>query len=209
MSVQAWLLFCATETVLCFTPGPAVLLVVSLSLTRGPRAGLVGSLGVLTANVFYFALSATSLGAILVTSWELFSLVKWMGAAYLIWLGIRMIARTPSALPARNGAASTAEFARGSFSLAVLTQGANPKALIFFTAILPQFIDPRAHVGYQVALLGISSVVIEFAVLAIYVLTCRRARAWVRQPRFIAPVQRAGGALLIAAGTRLAAIRRA
>ncbi len=95
-----------------------------------------------------------------------------------------------------------------SFSHGFLTQGANPKALVFFTAILPQFIDPRAAVGVQVAILGVSSVLIELGVLTIYVVACHSARGWVRQPRFAAPLQRVGGLLLVGAGARLAAIRR-
>ena len=90
MSFETWLLFCATEAVLCFTPGPAVLLVVSLSLSRGPRSGLGGSLGILVANALYFAISATGLGAVLLASWQVFIVIKWVGAAYLVWLGIRM-----------------------------------------------------------------------------------------------------------------------
>src|SRR5262245_703254 len=89
MSLEAWLLFVATETVLCLSPGPAVLLVLSVSLTRGWRPGLQASAGILIANLFYFVLSATSLGAILLASWELFFLIKWLGAGYLIWLGLK------------------------------------------------------------------------------------------------------------------------
>src|SRR5262245_61335634 len=91
MSFETWLLFCATETVLCFTPGPAVMLVVTFALTRDARAGIAASFGILTANAAYFILSGTSLGALLLASWELFSLVKWLGAAYLVWFGARMI----------------------------------------------------------------------------------------------------------------------
>jgi homoserine/homoserine lactone efflux protein len=208
MALQTWLLFCATETVLCFTPGPAVLLVVSLSLSRGAVAGLAGSLGILSANALYFALSASSLGALLLASWQLFILTKWLGAAYLIWLGVRMLVR-PATVPARPVAGAVpVQSPRRSFSLGFLTQGANPKALVFFTAILPQFIDPQGAFGLQVFVLGVSSVLIEFVVLSIYVATCQTARAWVGSNRLAVPLQRAGGALLIGAGVRLAAIRR-
>jgi len=209
MSLQAWLLFCATEAVLCLTPGPAVLLVVSQSLTRGAAAGLLASVGILAANAAYFALSATSLGAVLVTSWHVFAVIKWLGAAYLIWLGVHMVLGHDSGVALPRRADGAPHSLRRPFSLAVLTQGANPKALIFFTAILPQFINTTDAVLPQVVILGISSIVIEFVVLSLYVGTCHTARTWIGQPLFAGALQRAGGAFLIAAGVRLAFVRRA
>ena len=214
MTFQTWVLFCATEVVLCFTPGPAVLLVISLALSRGARAGLGGSLGILSANTGYFVLSATSLGAILLASGQLFFLVKWLGAAYLVWFGVRMVIR-PSRLGAdasspRDAAPETPIPRRpvGAFWQGLLTQTSNPKALVFFTALLPQFIDTRYKVPAQVGILGVSSVLIEFLVLSIYVIACDRARGWAGNSRFGSGLQRAGGVLLVAAGLRLAAIRQ-
>ena len=209
MSFETWLLFCATEAVLCFTPGPAVLLVVSLSLSRGPRSGLGGSLGILVANALYFAISATGLGAVLLASWQVFIVIKWVGAAYLVWLGIRMFV-----LASSEKSATEAPSSRGgsplqrSFPLGFFTQGANPKAIVFFAAILPQFIDPTGSVAWQILILGVSSVLIELVVLSIYVAACKTARAWSGRPRLAIPLQRVGGLLLITAGARLAVIRR-
>lgn len=208
MSFEAWLLFCATETVLCFTPGPAVLLVVSQSLSRGARAGFSASAGILTANAVYFALSGTSLGAVLVASVTAFTVIKWVGAGYLVWLGGRMLVGSDGPPMRTSEADSSAGSERRAFSLAVLTQGANPKALIFFTAILPQFIDPNQAVLPQILILGVSSVVIEFLVLALYVGTCHTARTWVARPRIASILQRVGGAFLIGTGVRLAVVER-
>ncbi len=204
MNVETWLLFCATETVLCFTPGPAVLCVISTALARGAGGGVVASLGILAANAMYFALSATGLGALLLASRTLFVAIKWVGAGYLVYLGLRMLLRrAPSpqeapAAPARRASP---------FVNAFVTQTANPKALIFFTALLPQFIDPDQSAARQIAILGVSSVVIEFLVLCIYVGACHGARRWARGRRFGDALHRAGGVLLIAAGAKLAAIR--
>jgi threonine/homoserine/homoserine lactone efflux protein len=210
MSFDSWLLFCATEAVLCLTPGPAVLLVVSLALTRGAGAGLGASLGILTANAFYFALSATGIGAVLLASWELFFLIKWIGAAYLVWLGLRMLFARDSPLtqvgqePGAKGARPVA----APFRHGVVTQGANPKALLFFTALLPQFIEPAGSVPLQVALLGASSIVIEVVALSFYVAVCHRARHVVAGPRLGRAFTRVGGGLLVWAGVRMAAIQR-
>jgi threonine/homoserine/homoserine lactone efflux protein len=208
MSLEAWLLFCVTETLLCFAPGPAVLLVVSQSISRGARAGLAASLGILTMNTAYFALSGTSLGAVLVTSWQAFTVIKWVGAGYLIWVGGWMLFGNQGSAPRHDVAETSVHSQQRAFSLAVLTQGANPKALIFFIAILPQFINPHAAVLPQILILGISSVIIEFIVLFIYVGTCYTARTWVGQPRIVGLVQRIGGAFLIGAGVRLAVVRQ-
>jgi homoserine/homoserine lactone efflux protein len=209
LTVEAWLLFCVTEAVLSFTPGPAVLLVVSLGLSRGGRAGVAGSLGILAANALYFALSATTLGAILRASWQLFLVVKWLGAAYLMWLGARMIFSRARRLESPLQPELRADSTRRSFWLGFVTQGANPKALLFFTAILPQFIDPSGSVGVQIFVLGISSVVIEFAALTAYVAVATAARRWTERPHIGMALQRLGGVLLVSAGVQLASIRRA
>src|SRR2546428_13912855 len=100
VSLEVWALFVVTESILCLTPGPAVLLVVAQALTRGTAASVWATLGILTGNALYFALSATGLGAVLLASHEVFSLVRWLGAAYLIWLGVLafMARRSPPSL---------------------------------------------------------------------------------------------------------------
>jgi threonine/homoserine/homoserine lactone efflux protein len=201
MSFEAWLAFCVIEAVLCFTPGPAVLLVVSVALGRGLRASLGASLGILTANALYFALSATGVAAALVASRELFLVLKWVGAGYLVWLGLRMALLRGS----REVGAPPVILAR-SFFRGFVVQGANPKAVVFFVALLPQFIDPAAPVASQVLVLGVSSVVIEFVALAVYAHGAVAAGRVVGA-RVANTLERVGGGLLVAAGARLAAVR--
>ena len=201
MSLQTWLTFCVTETVLCFIPGPAVLFVVSVALARGTRPGLAAATGILIANAFYFALSATGVAAAILASSELFTALRWLGTAYLVWLGLRMLFARRDAAAVAAPAAVQRSLLRG-----VIVQGANPKALLFFIALLPQFIDAASSVGLQIFVLGISSVVIEFVVLSLYVVLAVRARR-VAGTRFAAPLERVGGGLLLAAGARLALTR--
>jgi homoserine/homoserine lactone efflux protein len=201
MSLEAWLTFCLTETVLCFIPGPAVLFVVSVALVRGTLPGLAASSGILAANAGYFVLSATGIATIIVASHELFTVLRWAGAAYLVWLGLGMLAARTRTSPAASPFAVRRALLRG-----VLVQGANPKALVFFVALLPQFIEPGASVPLQMLVLGVSSVAIEFVVLALYVVLAVRARQ-VAGDRLAVPLERVGGGLLVAAGARLALVR--
>src|SRR5207247_734502 len=124
---QTWWLFTITETVLSLTPGPAVLLVVSTGVRHGRARAALASAGILAANALYFALSATSLGAALVASASLFTAIRWIGGAYLVYLGLSALANRGSVLvqpipEARNGTSAA-------FLNAVVVQGANPKAL--------------------------------------------------------------------------------
>jgi len=203
MSARTWLLFALTEVALCLSPGPAVLLVVSRALALGTRASIWSNLGILAGNAMYFALTAAGLGVVLLASHELFTIVEWTGAAYLIWLGIAALRgrgrHAPAAVPAPGRA----------FASGFVLQAANPKALVFFAALLPQFIDPTGPIGAQVALLGITSMVIEFLVLLGYGLLAARMGMLSARPRFARLADRVAGALLIAAGVTTAAIRKA
>src|SRR5262245_50779981 len=142
MTLRSWALFCATELLLCLNPGPSALMVISLALTRGRRAGVLATLGVLAANAIYFAISASGLVAVHALSSEVFHAIKWIGAAYLIWIGARMLWRSFGA-PKPDAGPSAAPVAGGrSLWQGFVTQGANPNLLVYFTAILPQFVDP-------------------------------------------------------------------
>jgi homoserine/homoserine lactone efflux protein len=204
MTLEVWVAFAVLETVLCFTPGPAVLFVVSTSLSRGTRAGLGGAWGIVACNTFYFLLSALGVAAVILASNRLFAALKWIGAAYLVWIGVKMLA-------ARVQPAEVASGPRADSPLAALARGfgvqaANPKALAFFVALLPQFIDAQSPVPGQVAILALTSVVIEFGVLACYVWLAVRAGAYAGN-RWTAWLQRVSGGFLVAAGARLALTR--
>jgi homoserine/homoserine lactone efflux protein len=206
MTLETWAFFCMTEFFLCLSPGPSTLLIISIGLTRGQAAGVLAALGVLAANAIYFTLSATGLAAAQHVSSEAFLVIKWMGAAYLIWLGLRMIVRSFQ----RRGeqVLSQDPVSRGrSFWQGFVTQGANPNLLIYFTAILPQFIDPRARLGSQVAVLALSSFAIELTVLSAYSALSHRAGLTV-VPRYRYLIERVGGGFLIGAGAGLATLRQ-
>lgn len=203
MSLSSWLFFSGTEALLCLTPGPAVLFVLSHGLAGGGRASLWANAGILTANAFYFALSALGLGAVLLASHEVFTVIKYLGAAYLVYLGARTIHGAGLALQADSAARATTEDWR-TLTRGFALQAANPKAIIFFVALLPQFIDANQAVAPQVVILGVTSVVIEFFVLAAYGYLAARAATIAREPKFVKVTNRVSGGMLVAAGAGIA-----
>ena len=206
MTWSTWALFAVTEAALCFVPGPAVLLVVAQGLAQGARASIWPNLGILTGNTIYFALSAAGLGAVLLASYDVFLAIKWAGAAYLVWLGVSAFFGKSSTLSVN----AARERPRGLRMLAngVVLQLANPKAILFFTAFLPQFIDPGEALVPQFVILAITSVVIEFFVLLAYGSLAGRAATAAARPNLARWINRASGSLLVAAGIGMAALRR-
>jgi homoserine/homoserine lactone efflux protein len=204
MTLETWIAFTVLETVLCFTPGPAVLFVTSTALARGSRAGLGGAWGIVACNTFYFLLSALGVATVILASSRLFMALKWVGAAYLVYLGIKMLWSRAVTAEAQTPLAQMSGYAALVRGFGV--QAANPKALAFFVALLPQFVDARASVWMQVGILALTSVAIELGVLSFYVWIASRARAYAGS-RYTAWLKRASGALLVAAGARLALLR--
>jgi threonine/homoserine/homoserine lactone efflux protein len=201
MSWTTWGFFVVTEFVLCLTPGPAVLFVLAQALRHGGRRSLWANLGILTANACYFLLSAAGLGALLLAAHQWFLVVKWCGAVYLIYLGLRLIL-SPGHLPPDQGPAT----ARPGWTVlrqGFVLQAANPKALLFFVALLPQFLDPSASVSLQVGVLAVTSVAVEFLVLAGYGLAAGRLAGWARRPQVARVTDRVAGSLLVGAGVGL------
>jgi len=205
MTWERWAVFMVMEIVLSLTPGPAVLFVVAQGLRYGGMRSLWASAGILAGNAFYFALSATGLGALLLASHDVFAAVRWVGAAYLVWLGIRTFAGRGGGLAAvPSHDASDAASGPRLLGRGFVLQAANPKALVFFTALLPQFIDRAAPVWPQVLILGASSVVAEAMILAGYGAFAGRASVLARRPAYARTTNRVAGALLAGAGVGLA-----
>jgi len=212
MSVETVALFALTELLLSLAPGPAVLLVVSLAMRAGPMPALSAAAGVVALNAVYFVLSAIGIGAAILASAALFTLLKWAGAAYLVWLGIGMIRPLvahglrgePLAGVPRSGRDPPTR--RGAFWKGVAVQGANPKNLAFFVALLPQFVSPEGNVAAQLLLLGVVSILIELPVLIAYVLIASASLRWLRGTA-VRWLEGGAGAILVGLGAALALSR--
>ena len=191
-------LYVLTEMALSLSPGPAVMLVIACGLAHGARRSTWASLGILSANAIYFAISATALGAVLSASREFFTAVKWIGAAYLVYVGLSALFGRPSPITVSKATARSS--ARRDLYLAGLTlQLANPKTLIFFVAILPQFVDARLPIGPQMVWLAAGSIIPEFFILAGYGWLASRARRVATDPRYARWTDRVAGVLVLGA----------
>ena len=191
-----WLFLGATLAVVC-SPGPAAICVVSQGAGNGLRKALNGITGIALANAVYFALSATGIAALIIASHQVFNLIKWVGVIYLIYLGIGAIIGTTGGLQIKRGDSMPR---RKLFSQGFIVEFANPKALMYFAAILPQFINPANPILPQILIMGAVTVVIDYSVYTGYAYLAQRIINDGVKPRMIKTINVvAGSALLFAA----------
>lgn len=197
MSFETWAAFAAASSVLLVIPGPTVLLVVSYALGQGWRTALPMAIGVALGDFTAMTLSMLGLGALLATSATLFTVLKWIGAAYLVYLGIKLwrAGGTLDAAP-RTDAVSAAKM----LGHAWLVTALNPKSITFFVAFLPAFLDPKADFLTQMLVFETTFLVLAFANAFGYALVASRARRLASDPRAIGVVNKVGGGLLVGAG---------
>ena len=205
MSIKVWTIFLLMETLQCLSPGPAVLFVLSQGLARGVLASTWASCGILAANAVYFLLSATSVAAVLVGSRNAFSLITWVGAGYTVWLGVRTFSSSGglSLTSSTKSAVSSARIFTGGFVLQI----SKPGLLVFFGAVLPQFIIPGHSAARQVLILAVTSITVEFAILSLYGMLAAQLGKSAVEPRFVKLVNRLSGLMMVVAALALAKSR--
>ena len=197
MPLDLWLAFVAASAILLLIPGPTVLLVISYALGEGRRSALSTVAGVTLGDLTSVTLAMAGLGALLATSTELFTALRWIGAAYLVYLGIKLW-RAPI-MPPDMRAQSEARHSR-MFAHAYVVTALNPKAPIFFVAFLPQFLDPTAPAMGQMMILGATFVVMAGINALGFALLASAARGAIRSTGVQRTVNRVGGSLLIGSG---------
>ena len=206
MSLEQWLAFSAAAAVLLAIPGPTILLVISYALGHGRKATAALVAGVALGDFTAMTASMIGLGALLAASATLFTALKWVGAAYLVYLGIRLW-RAPVGVAAL-GATEEARPWR-MFAHAYAVTALNPKGIVFFVAFLPQFLNTAAPVVPQMIIFEATFLVLATINVSLYALMASSARRTVRNPVVQRAVNRIGGSLLIGAGVLTAAWRRA
>jgi threonine/homoserine/homoserine lactone efflux protein len=205
MALDHWLAFLAASAVLLAIPGPTVLLVISYTLGHGRRAASSTVAGVALGDFTAMTASMLGLGALLATSAAMFTALKWAGAAYLVFLGVKLW-RAPVAEMTMEAATPVARPGR-IFLHAYAVTALNPKSMVFFIAFLPQFLDGTRAVVPQLVIFEASFLTLATANALTYALLASAARRTIRRPRVQRAVNRTGGTLLIGAGALAAAWR--
>lgn len=204
MDVTLWLAFAAASTALLLVPGPTVLLVMSYAMSQGRRVAVASAAGVAAGDALAMTASLAGLGALVMASATLFTALKWIGAAYLIFMGVKLW-RSAGTARLESPGDGRAVSAREVFGQAALVTALNPKSIVFFIAFVPQFVRPTEPLLPQFAIL-----VTTFATLnaLAYALLADRLRSGLRRPAVIGAITRAGAAALVAMGVATALTRR-
>ena len=193
--------FVAITIVLMLTPGPIVTLVISTSATRGTRAGLITVAGTSCGNAVLLAAIALGLNWVLSHAVYLFELLRWGGAVYLVWLGIKTWRGAGKSDPQVTG--DRVHFWRG-FLVAL----SNPKTIAFFTAFLPQFVDPGLPAAHQLAVMCVISVALAATTDSCWAIAAGAGRTWFMNPARARFLGRASAITLIGGGIWLSLARR-
>ena len=202
MNVQLFTAFLLITIVLVVMPGPIVTLVISTGATRGVRAALTTVAGTTLGNALLLAAIALGLNWVHAHADLLFSALRLTGAAYLVWLGVQAW-RHAGEEGERLKESGRARFLRG-----LLVALSNPKTIVFFTAFLPQFIDPRLPAGPQLAAMCVASVLIAGASDCAWAIAAGMGRAWFMKPARVKLLGRLSGTVLIGGGLWLSLARR-
>lgn len=207
MDLTTWLAFVAATTALLLIPGPTVLLILSYAIGHGRTVAVSTALGVALGDFIAMTASLLGLGAVVLASATLFTALKWGGAAYLVYLGVKLAlsAKAEGLKVPSNGALSQ----KGVFWHACAVTALNPKSIAFFIAFVPQFIRPDQALLPQFAILIGTFVGLAGFNALIYALLAARMRDVIRRPSIIQWLTRAGGAALILMGVATATLRRA
>lgn len=207
MDIDLYLFFLITTVMLILVPGPAAITVASQGVSHGPKKAFMGILGVASADTVFFMLSATGIASLIVASNVMFSIIKWFGVAYLIYLGLTAIFSKAGAVQIdcnKQEISSSKSFYQG-----LVVQLANPKALMYFSALLPQFVDPSEPIVFQMFLMGLTCFIVDVLVYSLFSrmgaqLARQQVKDWV-----VGLVNKAAGLTLITAGIKIATLEHA
>jgi threonine/homoserine/homoserine lactone efflux protein len=207
MSLETWIAYVATTTLILIIPGPTIILVISQAVAHGRKSVIPLVAGVVLGDFTAMTLSLLGLGALMTASAALFSLFKWIGVIYLICLGITMWRANPeySSSQQKTEDDSAGSFFKSSFIVTAL----NPKGIAFFVAFLPQFISPHSPASNQILILGGTFLFLALLNATLYAFFANQLRKTMKRNNVKKWFNRCGGSALIGAGIFTAGMQRA
>lgn len=203
MSLTTFYLYLITWTLVALSPGPAAMCIMSQSSRHGVRASFAGISGIQVGNVFFFACIALGLASLLATATTAFTVLRWIGAAYLLYLGLRIVMGTFRHKQTPHAEKEPAVASHGLFLQGLLIQLTNPKALLFVSALLPQFIEAERPFGMQIVILLAVTVVVDVLVMWGYALLASHGSRALKSSPLVLWIERVFGAALVFFGLRL------
>ena len=206
MELSVWLSFVGTVLLIAFTPGPSVLLATANSMKYGAKRTVGTILGDLSANLCQIALASVGLASFVISSGTIFQLIKWCGVAYLIYMGLsKIFGKVEIELSANKEQerSFTKLYGEG-----FLMSAANPKAIVFFAALFPLFLDPNAPFLLQVSILALTFLAIDGISLLIYARFAEQLKSYLENREKVHLQNKIVGALLIFSGIMLSLVKR-
>jgi len=204
MAFETWLMYLLAVLAVCITPGPNILLAMNHSVQYGLKRTSVTALGCITATSTMALISATGLGALLLASETAFLVVKWIGGAYLFYMGLSLWLKKESAFFDTNNAARPAKRLRGLYAKGVMVSASNPKAIVFFGALFPLFINPNAPLGPQFAIMLATFLIFSYGFIMGYAALTAKITPYLRTRRASKWFNRLSGSLFMGIGLALA-----
>jgi homoserine/homoserine lactone efflux protein len=206
LSIEIWIAFTLAAMIVLVIPGPTIILVISQAIAYGRIAVLPVVVGVTLGDLTAMTLSLLGLGAVLSSSAALFSVLKWIGAAYLIYLGIKLWRSSPEKHEVKLPAKSTSKLSL--FKSAYIVTALNPKSIAFFVAFLPQFVSSQSETFPQLLILGATFLSLAALNAALYALFAGQLHDKMQNVKVLRWFNRSGGTALIGAGIVTATIQR-
>ncbi|ELY7491405.1 homoserine/homoserine lactone efflux protein [Cronobacter turicensis] len=206
MTFEWWCTYLLTTLILSLSPGSGAINTMSTAISHGYRGAAASIAGLQTGLALHIMLVGIGLGALFSRSLMAFEVLKWAGAAYLIWLGIQQW-RAAGAIDL-NALAQSQPRSR-LFKRAVFVNLTNPKSIVFLAALFPQFIVPHQPQAMQYVVLGVTTIVVDIIVMIGYAMLATRIRGWIKGPHQMKALNKVFGSLFMLIGALLATARRA
>ncbi|WP_164117452.1 LysE family translocator [Sphingorhabdus sp. Alg239-R122] len=203
MELSVYLIFFVTTAIVIFVPGPAAIAIAAQGAGNGHKRATFGVFGVAAANAVYFILSAMGIASLLIASAFVFNAIKWIGVAYLIYLGLTAIFSKTGGIQFPTGKLQSAV---SLFGKGFIVEFASPKALLYFAAILPQFLDVSRPIVPQMLLMGGTTVAFDLISYSLYAYVGDRLTSGAVKEWIVRLINRVAGGALLLAGARMASV---